>query len=386
MSDIHTYSLQCLDDEDIEAVLSVLKSPFLTQGPQVEEFEQAVSSMVNAKFACAVTNATSGLHLAMKAMGVAAGDRVWTTPNTFVATVNTAIQCGALVELIDISGDSLNINVDLIEARLAKISSKQQLPKLIVPVHFAGAPCDMPRLHSLAEKYGFSILEDASHALGSAQLCQQIGCSKYSDATVFSFHPVKPITSGEGGMIMTNNDDLISDLARMRNHGIVRCNRDSNERFMIPSYNQISDGFNYRLSEIHAALGLSQLRHVLKYAEKREHLRKRYESNLKEHQIRFQDVGLNNRSSHHLLALRFQNRCVRDSVATALSEANIGINFHYIPIYRHTKHKNLGIPTDFPIMEDYFATGLTIPLHVKLTVDDVDNISSHIIQVLDDHE
>ena len=386
MSDIHTYSLQCLDDEDIDAVLSVLKSPFLTQGPKIEEFERAVCAMVNAKFACAVTNATAGLHLAMNAMGISAGDRVWTTPNTFVATVNTAIQCGASVELIDISEDSLNINLDLIETRLAKITSKQRLPKLIVPVHFGGVPCDMPRLHSLAEKYGFSILEDASHALGSFQLYDQIGCSKYSDATVFSFHPVKPITSGEGGVIVTNNNDFSADLMRMRTHGIARCNQGPNKGFMIPSYDQISDGFNYRLSEIHATLGLSQLRHVFKYAEKRALLRQRYESNLKEYQVRFQDTGLNNRSTHHLLVLRFINQYVRDAVATVLSEANVGINFHYSPIYRHTRHKNLGIPTDFPVMENYFATGLTVPLHVNLTINDVDNISSYIIQVLNDHE
>lgn len=381
-----TYSCQSLDDEDIEAVISVLKSPLLTQGPKVKEFELTIRSMVNAEFACAVTNATAGLHLAMTAMGISPGDRVWTTPNTFVATVNAAVQCGASVELIDISEDSLNINMDLIEARLAQITSKKQLPKLIVPVHFAGLPCDMPRLHSLAEKYGFSILEDASHALGSAQLCDPTGCSKYSDATVFSFHPVKPITSGEGGVIVTNNNDLFTKLMRMRTHGVVKCNSESNKGFIIPSYDQISDGFNYRLSEIHGALGLSQLRHVFKYAEKRAHLRQRYQLNLKGHQIRFQDAGPNNHSAHHLLVLRFQNQYIRDSVAKVLSQANIGINFHYIPIYRHTKHKNLGTSTDFPVMEDYFATGLTVPLHVKLTIDDVDNISSYIIEVLNNHE
>ena len=364
MSDLHKYSCQSLNQDDIDAVVSVLQSEFLTQGPITEEFESHTASYVNAQYACAVNSATSGLHLALLALGIKPGDSIWTTPNTFVATVNAALYCGASVQLVDINLETLNIDIDLLETKLDHAQKSKTLPAAIIPVHFGGYPLDMERIDNLKKKYGFQVIEDVSHALGSSFNNEAIGSCKWSDATVFSFHPVKPVTCGEGGIITCNKLQTFELLKQLRSHGIRRQTASTTGKL---AYEQISMGFNYRLSDIHAALGKSQLKRARDFVHTRAGIRELYEQKLQGFPISFQKLAQNSKSSHHLAVVRFANKSTRDRVQLRLQSEGIGTNQHYIPIYRHSFHKTLGELNDFPNMEAYFKTGLTLPLHAKLT-------------------
>ena len=369
MSDVNRYSCQSIDDTDIDAVTEVLRSDFLTQGPAVEAFENSVSRYVQSPFACAVNSATSGLHIALLALDIGPSDMVWTSPNTFVATVNSVLYCGADVALIDIDPDTLNIDPNLLERQLKLADQNGNLPKAIIVVHFGGVPAEMKSINDLATKYNIAIIEDASHALGASIDNEPVGSCKWSDAAVFSFHPVKPITCGEGGMVTCKSPSLHDRLIKLRTHGIQR-NPDTENNDL--AYEQQSLGFNYRLSDIHAALGKSQLRRSEEFILQRSEMRAIYESQLDRSAVKLQTIPRASRSSHHLLVAQFADQALRDRIKAHLSQKAIGINFHYIPIYKHQFHRNLGTDEDFPMMANYFRTGITLPLHTKLTTDEVE--------------
>jgi len=385
MSLLNTYSCQSIDQSDIDAVTDVLKSEYLTQGPMVKKFESSVADFTGARFGCAVSSATAGLHIGLIALGIKPGDHVWTTPNTFVATANAALYCGAKVDLIDIDQSDLNMDLDLLEHKLLTTSHNGILPKVIIPVHFGGNPVDMKRLSHLSERYQFKVLEDGSHALGSKTPEEYVGACKYSDAAVFSFHPVKPITCGEGGIITCNSEELYESLCSIRSHGITKNVRQSQK--ILPEelyYEQESLGWNYRLSDIHAALGNSQLLKIRVLTKKREELRHIYEAELASFPIQFQTTDQRSASSNHLLVARFTNTSTRNKVHDHLRQLNIATSFHYIPIYRHPYHRSLGDALNFPVMEHYYSTGLTLPLHCKLTKSDVIDVVKSIQEVLND--
>jgi len=383
MGKLDTYSCQSIDDADINSVVGVLKSDFLTQGPMVSEFEASMTDITKATYACALSSATAALHVALAGLGVKQGDHVWTTPNTFVATVNAARYCGASVSLIDINQGTYNLDLSVLERKLTTVAVPNLLPKVVIPVHFGGNPVDSERLSSLATKYGFKILEDASHALGSANTDETVGQCKFSDAAVFSFHPVKPLTSGEGGVITTNSADLHKNFCQLRSHGIVRNSRGSSDG-LPPElyYEQVQMGWNYRLSDIHAALGNSQLRKLTSTVAYRQRLRNRYLEELHSSPIRFQTIEKETLSSNHLMIAQFETCSKRNAVYTALKAAGIGSSFHYIPVYRHPIHITLGHPRDFPVMEHYYQTALTLPLHVKLTEPDIIKVATIIREAL----
>jgi len=372
MGKLDRYSCQSIDDADINSVVGVLRSDFLTQGPMVSEFEASMTDITKAAHACAVSSATAALHIGLAGLGVKKGDHVWTTPNTFVATVNAARYCEATVSLIDINQETYNLDLSTLERKLATTADPNLLPKVIIPVHFGGNPVDSERLSALATKYGFKILEDASHALGSANTKEIVGQCNFSDAAVFSFHPVKPLTSGEGGVITTNSADLHQNFCQLRSHGIVRDTQESPDG-LPPElyYQQTQMGWNYRLSDIHAALGNSQLNKLTSTVAHRQQLRDRYLEELHSSSIQFQTIEEETLSSNHLMIAQFETCVQRNQVYKALKAAGIGSSFHYIPVYRHPIHSSLGNPEDFPIMEHYYATALTLPLHVKLSESDI---------------
>lgn len=375
----HTYSCQSIDDADIQAVIDTLKSDFLTQGPQVDAFENAVSIVTGSNYAVAVNSATAGLHLALAALKVGVDDSVWTTPNTFVATINTALMCRARVRLIDIDPNTYNIDLNKLETELINARPHGDLPKVIMAVHFAGNPIDMQNLKRLQREFGFKVIEDASHALGALTPDGPVGCCKFSDACVFSFHPVKPITTGEGGMVTTNCEELHSIMRRMRSHGIERPNNGEQANWY---YDQVSEGWNYRMPDINAALGISQLTKSQQFIKRRSDLIKQYQNQLADIPVSFQKTNEGHSSSWHLCVVGFTSNKTRDRVNDRLQQARIGTNFHYIPVYRHSYHQSLGSPSGFPNTESYYNTSLTIPLHAKLSDQDIQEISHEIIQAV----
>ena len=375
----HTYSCQTLDDEDYQSVLDVLTSTFLTQGPKVDEFELAIATMTRSEYAVATNSATAGLHLALAALDVDENDWVWTTPNTFVATVNTALMRKARVKLIDIDSQTYNLDLKKLEANLIDAASQGCLPKVVVVVHFAGNPIDLTQLETLQKKFGFEIVEDGSHALGASTPDGPIGSCKFSAACVFSFHAVKPITTGEGGAITTNRPAMKETLVRMRSHGIERPKNGQHANWF---YNQVSEGWNYRMPDINAALGISQLKKNHRFIKRRSDLLKQYQDRLVNHSVRFQQVIKGSSSTWHLCVVGFDSNTTRDRVNKRLQDARIGTNFHYIPVYRHSFHHCLGLPDEFPNMEHYYSTSLTIPLHAKLSNQDIQEISHEIIQAI----
>lgn len=380
MSDLNKYSRQSINQDDIDAVVAVLHSEFLTQGPVVEEFETEISNYVQSQFACAVNSATSGLHISLLALGVGSSDVVWTTSNTFVATVNSILYCGARVELIDVDPLTLNMDLDALEKKLKAANTTGDIPKAIIPVHFGGNPIDMPRIGGLAKQYGFAVIEDASHALGARFDEEPIGSCRWSDLTVFSFHPVKPITCGEGGVVTCNSPKIIDRLISLRSHGIQR-NNTMAERSL--PYEQVTLGFNYRLSDIHAALGKSQLTRSDKYIAYRAELRELYGKSLDHSQVKLQSISERAKSSHHLLVAQFRNENTRNQIKKRLLSEKVGVNFHYTPIYQHSFHRELGTDSDFPNIAQYFRTGITLPLHVNLSPTEVQSVCQIINEELE---
>lgn len=372
------YSRQDVSQSDIDAVVEVLRSDFLTQGPVVPYFEKLVADYSGAKYGVAVNSATSALHIACLALGLGPGDWLWTSPNTFVASANCALYCGARVDFVDIDSKTYNMSVELLEEKLSLAEISGCLPKIVIPVHFAGQPCDMLAIHALGQRYGFKIIEDASHAIGAsysnADLQSftneekqsdfiKVGSCTHSDITVFSFHPVKIITTGEGGMTLTNDVAVAEKMAMLRSHGITR---DVNKMTSNPDgpwyYQQVSLGFNYRMTELQAALGLSQLERLEAYVKRRHQLADQYNQDLDSLPLirPWQREGAY--SAYHLYVIRC-DALKRKLVFERLIMAGIGVNVHYIPVHTHPYYLQMGFHAgDFPVAESFYADAISLPL------------------------
>ncbi len=377
------YGRQDISEADIQAVLDVLKSDFLTQGPVVPAFEQATAAHCNVKYAVAVNSATSALHIACLALGVGEGDIVWTSPITFVASSNCALYCGANVDFVDIDPQTYNMSVESLKLKLEKAEKNGTLPKVVIPVHLAGQSCEMKQIHSLGNKYGFRIIEDASHAIGGRYLNGPVGNCKFSDITVFSFHPVKIITTGEGGMAVTNDMELSIALSRLRSHGIVRHSAEMTHATDGPwYYQQIELGFNYRMTDIQAALGLSQMSRLNDFVSKRHELAKRYNELLTEPWVKTPWQHPDTYSGLHLYIIRIQqkNKIISHiQMFERLRNHGILVNLHYIPVYRHPYYQKLGFKvSDFPVAEAYYSEAISLPMYTTLTNEQQDTVVSTI--------
>lgn len=382
------YGRQDINQSDIDAVVDVLRSDFLTQGPVVPAFEKAVSDYCGAQYAVAVNSATSALHIACLALGVGKGDSIWTTPTTFVASANCALYCGAAVDFVDIDSRTYNLSVDRLAEKLALAEKKGKLPKVVIPVHLCGQPCDMADLSALGQKYGFKIIEDASHAIGGRYKGEPIGSGRYSDITVFSFHPVKIITSGEGGMAVTNDTKLARRLRILRSHGITSTVEDMHLRpdFEIWNYQQIDLGFNYRMTDIHAALGLSQMKRLAEFVKRRNQLAERYDKQLADLPIKTPWQHPDSYSSYHLYPIRLDpNATARTQreVYDSLRANGILINLHYIPVYRQPFFEALGFrPGYCPEAERYYHETISVPLYPAMTNEQQDLVVATLTKVL----
>ena len=373
------YGRQDINQQDINAVVDVLKSDFLTQGPQVPAFEQSIVEVCDAKYAVAVNSATSALHIACLALGLGNDDWLWTTPNTFVASANCALYCGAKVDFVDIDPRTYNLCAKQLEKKLIAAQKVGKLPKIVIPVHFSGQSCDMQAIHELAKKYGFSIIEDASHAIGGKYKGEPIGNSRYSDITVFSFHPVKIVTTAEGGMAVTNNAKLAEQLNLLRSHGITR-----DEELMTKAadgpwyYQQIELGYNYRMTELQAALGLSQMQRLEAFVIKRHELASRYDNLLHDLPITLPWQHPDSYSARHLYVIRLQLEQINIThldVFNALRAAGIQANLHYIPVHMQPYYQKMGFASgQFPEAEKYYKEAISIPLFSAMTEGQQDTV------------
>lgn len=365
------YGRQNLTEADIEAVLQVLRSDLLTQGPVVPAFESAVADYCQIEHAVALSSATSALHIACLALDLGPGDILWTSPISFVASANCALYCGASVEFVDINPDTRNICPLALEEKLHLARSEGKLPKIIIPVHFGGLPCDMRAIHSLSRIYGFRIIEDASHAIGARQYGEPVGNCRYSDVTVFSFHPVKIITTGEGGMATTRHSSLAERMRRLRSHGIVKDSANMSSHDGPWYYEQQVLGYNYRITDIQAALGLSQLGHLESFIQRREHLANRYDQGLKDLECKRPARVNGFESAWHLYVIEWdeeKNGRSRRALFEDMQNAGIGVNVHYIPIYRQPFYAKMkSCWGRFPNSEKYYRHAITLPLFPALT-------------------
>jgi len=367
------YGRQDITQDDIDAVVAVLRSDYLTQGPLVPQFEGTVANYCGAKFAVAVNSATSALHIACLSLDLGPGDILWTSPNSFVASANCGIYCGATVDFVDIDPKTYNMSVSALEEKLRKAKKNNLLPKVVVPVHFAGQSCEMRKIHALGKEYGFRIIEDASHAIGGRYLDGPIGSCEYSDITVFSFHPVKIITTAEGGMAVTNDPKLVSGMRLLRSHGITTNPQEMDIRpdNEIWNYQQISLGYNYRMTELQAALGLSQIKRLDFYVDKRHELAKRYDELLKNVEVMIPYQHPDAYSAYHLypIQIRLENDAdTRRNIYEGLLIKDIKVNIHYIPIHRQPFYARQGFSVgDFRNAENYYAATLSLPLYPNLS-------------------
>lgn len=382
------YGRQLISEDDIKAVVDVLNSDFLTQGPAVPAFEQSVSDYCGSKHAVAVSSATAALHLACLALGVGKGDIVWTSPITFVASANCALYCGASVDFVDIDARTYNMSVDQLKAKLESAKQEGRLPKVVIPVHLCGQPCDMERIHELGNEYGFNIIEDASHAIGGKYQGESIGNCRFSDITVFSFHPVKIVTTAEGGMAMTNSHALAAKMALLRSHGVTR-----DPELMTGEadgdwyYQQVDLGFNYRLTDIQAALGVSQMLKVNEFIEKRHSLAHQYNELLSELPLTLPWQDSNGYSSFHLYVIRLhlgKIKKTRKEVFSLLRLAGIGVNIHYIPVHTQPYYQAVLLNSDesYPAAESYYEEAISLPLHPGLTDDELMRVAESLREIL----
>ena len=362
------YGRQDINQDDIEAVRAVLASDFLTQGPAIEHFEQTVASYCRAKYAVAVCNATAALHIACRAAGLEPGDVLWTAPNTFVASANCGLYCGSDVDFVDIDAQTYNMSTQELEKKLASSAKK---PKVLVPVHFSGQPCDMEQIHRLAKDHDITIVEDASHAIGAEYKGERVGSCKYSDMMVFSFHPVKIITTGEGGMVLTNNPDLYEKLRLYRSHGITRDPNLMSNNDGSWYYEQIDLGYNYRVTDMQAALGTSQMKRLPEFLQRRRYLAKRYNELLADLPLTlpYQMEGTN--SSWHLYVACFREDASltkKERLFQEMKKHGITLNMHYIPVHLQPYYQNMGfVHGDFPVSEAYYEKAFTLPLYYGLS-------------------
>ena len=366
------YGRQSINKEDIQAVTDGLQSDFLTQGPVVPKFENAIAQYCDVKYAFAVNSATSALHIACLALDVRPGDVVWTSPISFVASANCAMYCGANIAFVDIDAKTYNMCPQKLEQKLIQARKDGALPKVVIPVHLCGQSCDMQAIYKLSREYGFSIIEDASHAIGGKYLDKPVGNCQYSQITVFSFHPVKIITTGEGGMAVTNDPEIGAKMARLRSHGITR-----DTQFMTKEpdgpwyYEQLELGYNYRMTDIHAALGLSQFNKLDEFVTERHQIAKRYDSLFKDIDVMAPYQNENNYSAFHLYVIRMRHdkkNISRNEMFNRLRDNGIGVNLHYIPIYRQPYYAKIGYqPADYPESEKYYAEAISLPIFPGLT-------------------
>lgn len=378
------YGHQHITEKDIAAVEQVLKSDWLTQGPAIEAFERKVADYCGVEYAVAVTNATSALHIACKAAGLGTGDILWTSPITFVASANCGRYCGADVDFVDIDDKTYNMSIDELKE---KLKTADKLPKVVIPVHLAGQSCDMEKIKALSDKYGFTVIEDASHAAGADYKDGKVGSCQFSDMAVFSFHPVKIITTGEGGMVLTNNKNLYEKLQLYRSHGITR-----NPDLMTKAadgpwyYQQIDLGFNYRMTDLQAALGCSQMDSLDKFVARRRYLVERYNRKLADLPLRMPYCAGNTDPSWHIYIVRVdfsKVKITKKEIFAKMKERGIVLNLHYIPVHTQPYYQQLGFREgDFPVSERYYREAMTLPLYYDLTEEQQDKVIAALHEVL----
>jgi UDP-4-amino-4,6-dideoxy-N-acetyl-beta-L-altrosamine transaminase len=381
------YGRQDINQADINSVTDVLQSDFLTQGPKIPLFEKTVSNYCGAKYGVAVNSATSALHIACLALGLKEGDWLWTSPNSFVASANCGLYCDAKIDFVDIDKQTYNMSVEELEKKLTQAKKENKLPKVVIPVHFAGQSCDMKKVHSLSKEYGFKVIEDASHAIGGKYLDEPIGGCQYSDITVFSFHPVKIITTAEGGMATTNNKELSERMQLFRSHGVTR-----DPELMTKEaeggwyYQQVDLGFNYRMTELQAALGVSQTQRLNEFVARRHVLQKRYDSLLSGLPIIRPYQDKHSFSALHLYPIQIDlNKASknREQIFNELRENGVGVNVHYIPIHTQPYYLQFGFKEgDFPNSESYYSRTISLPLFHAMTVEQQDEVCVVLKRVL----
>ena len=382
------YSRQDITDEDIAEVKKILSSDFLTQGPTVSRFEKSVADYCSASYAVAVNSATSALHIACMALDLGPGDSLWTSPNTFVASANCGRYCGADIDFVDIDSKTYNMSVDALSEKLITAEKSGNLPKVIVPVHFAGQPCDMPAIYKLSKRYGFKVIEDASHAIGASYNKIKVGSCTHSDITVFSFHPVKIITTAEGGMALTNSKDIADKLFRLRTHGITNDKALMHQRSdeEIWNYQQIELGFNYRMNDIQAALGLSQLSRLDDYIKSRHKIASIYDREFNGLAIEKPYQSKTVYSSYHLYPVRIKENLkgqTQKEIYSILRKSNIAVNLHYIPVHRHPYYEALGFKkNDFPESEKFHREVITLPMFSTLLKEQQDIVIKSLISAI----
>lgn len=373
------YGRQDITQADIDAVVAVLKSDYLTQGPMVPHFEKTVADYCGAKHALAMNSATSALHVACMALDLGPGDWLWTSPITFVASANCALYCGAQIDFVDIDARTYNVSPEALEAKLIQAEKDGCLPKVVVPVHLAGQSCEMQAIHALGQRYGFKILEDASHAIGGKYQGHPVGDGRYSDITVFSFHPVKIVTTAEGGMALTNDDHLAERMALLRTHGTTR---DPSQMTHAPDgpwyYQQIALGYNYRLTELQAALGISQMQRIDDYVARRHALAQRYDALLAELPVVTPWQHPDTWSALHLYPIRLQLAQMKRNhldVFESLRAQGIGVNLHYIPVHLQPWYQRMGFKAgDFPEAERYYGEAISLPMFPTLDENQQDQV------------
>lgn len=381
------YGRHNISESDIEAVIAVLRSDFLTQGPMVPRFETAVATYCGAKHGVAVNSATGALHIACLALGAGSGDIVWTSPITFVASANCALYCGASVDFVDIDPRTYNMCAERLAEKLTQAAQDGRLPKVVIPVHLSGQSCDMAAIAALAERYGFRIIEDASHAIGGSYRGEPIGSCRYSDITVFSFHPVKIITTGEGGLALTNDAELAERMRLLRTHGVTR------DPALMASephgpwyYEQIDLGFNYRMTDVAAALGLSQFDRLDEFVTLRHHRAEAYDRAFGDLPVVTPWQHPEARSAFHLYIVRLDLARIKPSrrdVFEQLRAAGIGANLHYIPVYRQPVYRDLGFPADYCAeAEAYYRSALSIPMYPGLTPGEQEQVIEALAQAV----
>jgi UDP-4-amino-4,6-dideoxy-N-acetyl-beta-L-altrosamine transaminase len=387
MSDYIPYGRQDINQADIDAVIEVLRSDYLTQGPAIERFERMVAEYCGVKYAVAVASATAGLHIACLAAGLGSGDLLWTVPNTFVASANCGLYCGATVDFVDIDPKTYNLSISALTEKLAIAAERGKLPKILIPVHFAGQSCDLEAVAKLSQQYGFQVIEDAAHGIGGRYRDRPIGCCEFSEMTVFSFHPVKIITTAEGGMVTTNNQDLYDRLIRLRSHGITR-----DPRFMEGEsdgpwyYQQLELGYHYRITDLQAALGSSQMERLDAFVNRRHELVERYNVELKGLPLTTPYQHPDTYPSWHLYPIRLQLDRIKLShreVFEALRAAEIGVNVHYIPVHTQPYYQRLGFKWgDFTESERYYQEEISLPLYASLSDGRQDRVIAVLREIL----
>ena len=378
------YGRQNISDADIAAVQEVMRSDFLTQGPAVPRFEAAVAHYCGAAHSVAVNSATSALHIACLALGVGPGDRVWTTPITFVASANCALYCGATVDFVDIDRASYNMSVEALAAKFVAAKAENRLPKVVIPVHLTGQSCDMAEIGALAREYGVAVIEDASHAIGGSYRNSPVGACRHSDITVFSFHPVKIVTTAEGGLATTQNKQLANSMSLFRSHGVTRDEALMTEPSHGPwYYQQVDLGFNYRMTEMQAALGVSQMTRLDAFVARRHEIADIYD-------VRLADLPLDTptrledrRSALHLYVVQLHDPARHRAVFEALRAAGILVNLHYIPVHLQPYYRAMGFRVgDFPAAEAYYARAISLPIFPDMTEAQIDEVVDTIHRVL----